>query len=54
MTGFLLRASAVTRGWNRCGNESTQEIDPGEENSATAHAGTRTGERSMRSPATYR
>ena len=27
----LLRASAVTRGWNRCGNESTQEVDPGEE-----------------------
>ena len=27
----FLRASAVTRGWNKCGNESTQEVDPGEE-----------------------
>ena len=36
----LLRASAVTRGWNRCGNVSTPEDDPGEEHSPTAPAGT--------------
>ena len=29
----LLRATAVTRGWNGYGNESAQKVDPGEENS---------------------
>jgi len=36
----LLRATAVTRGWNRYqNNESAQKVDPGEENSPAAQAG---------------
>ena len=35
----LLRATAVTWGWNGCRNESAQKVDPGKENSPTAPAG---------------
>ena len=35
----LLRATAVTRGWNGYWNESTQKVGPGEENSPAAPAG---------------
>ena len=39
----LLRATAVTRGWNGYRNESQeQKVDSGEENSSAAPAGTRT------------
>ncbi len=38
----LLRAVAVTRGWNEYRNESAQNVDPGEENFPAAPAGTRT------------
>ena len=31
----LLRATAVTWGWNGYRNESAQKVDPGEENSST-------------------
>ena len=36
----LLRASAITQGWNRRRNESTPEADAGEEHSPTVPAGT--------------
>ena len=45
----LLRATAVTRGWN--GYESAQKVDPGEENSPAASAGIRTRELSITSAA---
>ena len=35
----LLRATAITRGWNGYRNNS-QKVDPGEENSPAAPAGT--------------
>ena len=47
----LLRATAVTRGWNGYRNESAQKADPGEENSPAAPAGIRTGDLSITSPA---
>ena len=51
--GDLLRATAVTRGWNRHRNdpESAQEVVPGEENSPSAPARTRTLD--LSSPAVY-
>ena len=49
----LLRATAVTRGWvERLPKwESAQKVDPGEENSPAAPAGTRTRDFSITSPA---
>ena len=47
----LLRATAVTRGWNGYRNKSAEKVDPGEENSPAAPAGTRTGDLSITSPA---
>ena len=48
----LLRATAVTRGRNGYGNKaSAQKVDPGEENSPAAHAGIRTRELLITSPA---
>ena len=38
----LLRAAAVTRGWNGYRNKSAQKVDPGEENSPADPAGIRT------------
>ena len=35
----LLRATALTRGWNGYRNESAQKVDPGEENSPTTPSG---------------
>ena len=45
----LLRATAVTRGWNGYWNESAQKVDPGEENSPAAPAGIRTRDLSITS-----
>ena len=42
MTGILVCATAVTRGWNGYRNESAQKVDPGEENSPGSLAGART------------
>ena len=47
----LLRAAAVTRGWKGYRNESAQKVDPEEENSPAAPAGTRTRDLSITSPA---
>ena len=47
----LLRATAVTRGWNGYRNKSLQKVDPGEENSPAAPAGIRTRDLSITSPA---
>ena len=47
----LLRATAVTQGWNGYRNESAQKADPGEENSPAAPAGIRTRDLSITSPA---
>ena len=48
----LLRATAVTRGWNGYQNkESAHKVDPGEENSPAAPAGIRTRDLSITSPA---
>ena len=47
----LLRATAVTRGWNGYRNESARKVDTGEENSLAAPAGTRTRDLSITSPA---
>ena len=48
----LSRAAAVTRGWNGYRNKkSAQIVDPGEENSPAAPAGTRTRDVSVTSPA---
>ena len=47
----LLRATAVTRGWNGYRNESAQKVDPGEENSPAAPATIRTRDLSITSPA---
>jgi len=44
------RATTVTQGWNGYRNESGQKVDPGEENSPTAPAGTRTRDLSVTSP----
>ena len=38
----LLRATAVTQGWNRYRNKSAQKVDPGEDDSPAASAGIRT------------
>ena len=44
----LLRATAVTRGWDGYRNKSfAQKVDPGEENSPAASAGTRTSDLSI-------
>ena len=47
----LLRATAVTRGWNGYRNKSrrVQKVDPGEENSPSASAETRTRDLSITS-----
>ena len=47
----LLRATAVTRGWNGYRNKSAQKVDPGEEDSPAAPAGIRTHDLSITSPA---
>ena len=47
----LLRATAVTRGWNGYRNKSAQKVHPGEENSSAAPAGIRTRDLSVTSPA---
>ena len=53
----LLRATAVTRGWNGYRKyqsdirESAQKVDPGEENSLAAPTGIRTRDLSITSPA---
>ena len=48
----LLRATAVTRGWNGYRKkESAQKVDPGEENSPAAPAEIRTRDLSVTSPA---
>ena len=47
----LLRAIAITRGWNGYRNESAQKVDPGEGNSPAAPAGMRTRDLSITSPA---
>ena len=49
----LLRATAVTRGWNGYPNESAKKVDHGEENSPAAPAGIRTRDLSITSPALY-
>ena len=50
--GDLLRATAVTWGWNGYRNkESAQKVDHGEENSPAAPAGIRTRDLSITSPA---
>ena len=46
----LLRAAAVTWGWNGYRNKSAQKVDPREENSPTAPAGIRTRDLSITSP----
>ena len=46
----LLRAAAVTRGWNGYQNESAQKVDPGKETAPTAPAGIRTCDLSVTSP----
>ena len=47
----LLRATAVTWGWNRIPkHESAQKIDPGEENSPATPAGIRTHNLLITSP----
>ena len=38
----LLRATAVTQGWNGYQNESAQKVDPREENSPATPAGIQT------------
>ena len=47
----LLRAAAVTRGWNEYRNKSAQKVDPGEENSPAAPAGIRSRDLLITSPA---
>ena len=48
----LLRATAVTRGWNGYRNKSQhKKVDPGEENDPAAPAGIRTRDLSVTSPA---
>ena len=48
----LLRATAVTRGWNDYRNKSQhKKVDPGEENDPAAPAGIRTRDLSVTSPA---
>ena len=49
----LLRAIAVTRGWNGYRNKSAQKLDPGEGNSPAVPAGTRTRDLSITSPSLY-
>ena len=45
----LFRATAVKRGRNGYRNESSQKVDPGEEHSPAAPAGTRTRDHSITS-----
>ena len=47
----LVRATAVTRGWNGYQNESAQTVDPGAENYTTHLAGIRTRDLSVTCPA---
>jgi len=47
----LLRATAVTQGWNGYQNESAQKANPGEENSPAAPAVIQTHDLSIMSPA---
>ena len=47
----LLRATAVTRGWNGYRNKRAQKVDPGEENSPAAPAWIRTRDLSITNPA---
>ena len=48
----LLRATAVSRGWNGYRNKSQhKKLDPGEEHSPAAPSGTRTRDLSIMSPA---
>ena len=47
----LLRATAVTRGWNGYRYESAQKVDSGEENSPAVPAGIQTRDLSITSPA---
>ena len=49
----LLRAAAVTRGWNGYRNESAQKVDPGEETSPAVPAGIRTRDLSITSLTFY-
>ena len=49
----LLRATAVTRGWNEYRNESAQKVDLGEENYPACPAGIRTRDLSITSPQLY-
>ena len=50
----LLRATAVTRGWNAYRRyESAQKVHPGEENSPAVPVGTRTRDLSIASPTLY-
>ena len=46
----LLRATAVTRGWNGYPNESARKVDTGEENSPAAPAEIRTCDLLITSP----
>ena len=49
---LVLRATAVTRGWNGYRNKSAQKlVDPGEENSPAAPEGIRNRDLSITSPA---
>ena len=47
----LLRATAVTRGWNGYRNKSAQKVDLGEENSPATPAEIRTHDLSITNPA---
>ena len=47
----LLRATAVTRGWNGYRNKRAQKVDHGEENFPAPPAGIRTRDLSITSPA---
>ena len=49
----LLRATAVTRGWNGHEYESAQQVNPEEENSPAAPVGTRTSNLSITSLVLY-
>ena len=46
----LLRATAVTRGWNGYQKSQHKKVDPGEENSPAAPAEIRTRDLSVTSP----
>ena len=42
-----------TEGWNGCGNESAQKVDPGKENPRAVSTRTRTRDLSTTSPSLY-